>query len=247
MAGQPTTLAATQRMRTEPSALATLSTTVQTNPQHAVLLCRPAAGAGATAADTFRTTLVHYLQEKQAAAIIRVGHNAILYLFPPSDFTQGLVTVHTGARAVQTTQSLNCLGVRGTTAGGAGAGGERLGRAHAGASAHLTVCRRRPSRALYCTHRESVRTRGMPTCARKLAARTSWREGAQGCIEHLATDATRHKDLIDHTASPHHGPDRTGQRACCGAAKTMLATLGGKIKKNLRCRGSNPGLPRDRR
>jgi len=90
-AGQPATLAATQRMKIEPAAMEVLSAKVRTDPRHGLLLCRPASSAHA---DLFRTTLVQYFLDKQAAGIIRVSQNAILYLVPPGDF----VTEHLAVR-----------------------------------------------------------------------------------------------------------------------------------------------------
>ena len=95
-AGQPSTLAATQRMRTEPNALELLSAKMRTDARYTLLLCRPSPAGGAENVDElFRTTLIQYFYDKQAAGIIRTGDGTILYLFPPSEF----VTEHLAVRA----------------------------------------------------------------------------------------------------------------------------------------------------
>jgi hypothetical protein len=80
----------------------------------------------------------------------------------------------------------------------------------------------------------------MPTYARQLAARTSWREGrcapqrtggAGWCIEHLLQVASGHRRLK--VQGPHQPCSqltswtrRTGQCACCGASGPTSTTWG---------------------
>jgi hypothetical protein len=87
---------------------------------------------------------------------------------------------------------------------------------------------------------------GMPTYkvkyyARNLAARTTWREGAYGCIEHSAT-CRRHKAQgpRHRPASPPHGPDG---RACVPAAalRARPAPLG-VARMSGRGRGAHDGV-----